>query len=299
MEERVAVLGGGHGLDAVLRALRDADVRLTVIVTVADDGGSSGELRRRLEGPAVGDLRRSLTALSCEETALGRAFARPLTIHRLGKHPIGNLVIRSLAEAFGDLERASEWLGDQLSIRGRVLPATAESVSLLGELDGRVVVGESAISSMPTPIRRLSFDPRRPKVPEAVLEAIANATWVLLGPGSLYTSVLAASALPDVASALAYTDARVLWICNLESQPGETTGMTGDDHLVALRDHAVRIDAALYDPEASLKLTEDRLVRDGVQPLGRRLRSREPGLHDPILLGHALRELFGDATRRA
>ena len=134
-----------------------------MIVTVADDGGSSGELRRRGEGPAVGDMRRSLISLADDDVALARAFARPLSIDRLGRHPLGNLVIRSVADALGGLEQASEWLGEQLGISGRVLPASAEPVSLLAEAGNQVIHGERAIGAARMRIRRVGFSPERPE----------------------------------------------------------------------------------------------------------------------------------------
>lgn len=278
----------------MLRALRDEGADLTVIVTVADDGGSSGELRRRGGGPAVGDLRRSLIALTDDEVALARAFKRPLTLNRLGRHPLGNLLIMSLAAAFGDLGRASEWLGERLGTAGVVLPATTEPVSLVADAGGELIHGESAIAATRAEVRRLHFSPERPTVPDAVPQAIEHANWVLLAPGSLFTSVLAASALPDVADALARTSAHVVWICNLEPEAIETADMAASDHLAALRRHGLRVDAALYDPGAQLHFEAEQLARERVAPLPRALRSERPGVHDPLLLRAALQKLFAD-----
>ena len=298
MNDRVVVLGGGHGLAAVARALRDDARELTLIVTIADDGGSSGELRRRREGPAVGDIRRSLIALMGDDVALARAFARPVTINRLGSHPLGNLVMRSLADAFGDLETASDWLCEMLGIAGRVLPASAEPVTLVAETDAQSIHGESAIGNARVRIRRLSFQPERPRVAPAVIRAIEQADWALLAPGSLFTSVLSVSALPDVASALARTSARVLWICNLRSDQRESAGMTLTDHLAALRRHGVRVDCALHDPGAELRFRSQPHDAATVELLGRPLRGAEPGAHDTHLLRAALvEELFSDSTR--
>jgi len=298
MQQRVTVIGGGHGIAAVLRALRD-DSYLTVIVTVADDGGSSGELRRQSGGPAVGDLRRSLIALAGDDVALARAFARLLTIEGLGRHPLGNLMIRSIADAFGDLEAASDWLGGQLGVRGRVLPATVDSVSLLAHAGGEVIRGESAIGAARARIRRLWFSPDSPRVSVSVLDAIGQADWILLGPGSLFTSVLAACALPPIASALAATTAGVVWICNLEAQRGETEEMSAWDHLAAIRRHGVRVDTVLYDPAAELRFTPQQLAGAHVDAISRPLRDGRPSLHDPALLRLALRELFAGSARVA
>jgi uncharacterized cofD-like protein len=288
------VLGGGHGLAAVLRALSADDVELDVIVTIADDGGSSGALRRRREGPAVGDLRRSLLALTDDEVVLAQAFARPVTINRLGRHPLGNLVIRSVADAFGDLTEATQWLGEQLGIVGRVLPATAEAVSLIADAGDVLLHGESAIGAATQDIGHLRFSPERPAVPAAVLEAIARAEWVLLAPGSLFTSTLAASAIPDVAAALRSTPARILWIPNLEPDERETAGMTAADHLAAVRRHGVRIDGVLYDPAAKLRFKSERLERRGLVAWPYPLRGEHSGVHDPRLLRAALGEVLGD-----
>jgi uncharacterized cofD-like protein len=292
MDGRIVVLGGGHGVASVLRAVREDAVELTVVVTVADDGGSSGELRRRWGGPAVGDVRRSLIALASEETVLARALARPLTLDRVGRHPLGNLLIRSLTEAFGDLEAATDWLGRQLGISARVLPASAEPVWLVADTAGDDVIrGESAIGAARVPIRRLRFEPESPKSPPAALEAIGQADWILLAPGSLFTSTLAATALPEVASAIESARARVLWICNLEPEQSETVAMTAADHLAALRRHGVRVDAVLYDPGARLHFAPEQLAREQLPALARRLRAGQHGLHDPVLLHGALREL--------
>lgn len=296
MTRRIVVIGGGHGIASVLSAMRPEGAELTVVVTVADDGGSSGELRRRGAGPAVGDLRRSLVALTADETPLGRAFRRPVTVSGLGRHPLGNLMILSIADAFGDLPRATEWLGQRLGISGTVLPATAEPVTLVAEVDGGLLHGESAIGVSATRIHRLHFLPERPDIPGAVLEAIDHADFVLLAPGSLFTSVLAATALPDVAAALAGTAARVVWICNLEADMIETAGMAGIDHLAALQDHGVRVDVALYDPRASLKFDAQELAERGLEPRPRSLEGGRRGMHDPKRLRAQLRALFAETA---
>jgi uncharacterized cofD-like protein len=296
---RIVVLGGGHGLAAVLGALGDGTGELSVIVTVADDGGSSGQLRQRGAGPAVGDLRRSLVTLAGEEVVLGRVLRRRVTVGRLGCHPLGNLMILSIAEAFGDLTKATEWLGARLGISGRVLPATAEPVCLVGEADGELIYGETAIGAR-SRVRHLRFAPECPAVSPAVVEAIERADLCLLAPGSLFTSVIATSALPTVASALARTAAPVVWICNLEPDAIETAGMTGDDHLAALRRHGVRVDAALFDPRAELHLDARQLEADDVQAMPRPLQASRRGVHDQQLLRAAIGELLeadDDAAR--
>jgi uncharacterized cofD-like protein len=292
MRRRVAILGGGHGVAAVLHALREAEIDLTVIVTTADDGGSSGALRRRWGSPAVGDMRRSLIALTDEDTASGRALAAPVSIVRLGEHPLGNLVLCSLTKAFGDLETASRWLTGELGLSAQVLPATREPVSLVATAAGSRVRGESTIGTALNRIERLGFEPERPDVSPRVIDAIGEADWVLLGPGSLFTSVLAVGALPDIKAALARTRAHVLWICNLVPQIPETANMSAADHFAALAHHGVRVDGVLYDPAARLHFTPCELATLDLHGLGRPLMSPGGAGHDPARLGSALHDLF-------
>lgn len=291
MTERVAVLGGGHGVAAVLAALRDTPVGLTAIVTTADDGGSSGDLRRRFGGPAVGDLRRSLVALSDGSNLLATVMSRPLET-RYGRHPVGNLLIQSLMDSLGDLEASSRWLGEWLGISGSVLPATVEPVRLLADTGERLIAGESAIGDSVDRIARLRFDPQWPRTPLAAVQAIQRADWVLLAPGSLYTSTLATSALPQIVSALARTSARILWLCNLDPGTGETVGMTAEDHLSALRTHGVRVDSVLYDPDARLHFVAPALARHQITGFARPLQAGRLPVHDASLLGAALESLF-------
>ena len=289
---RVAVLGGGHGVAAVLEALRDAPVELTAIVTTADDGGSSGDLRRQFGGPAVGDVLRSLIALSDGSNLLATVMSRPLET-RYGRHPVGDLLIRSLTDSLGDLEASSRVLGEWLGISGCVLPASVEPVRLLADTGDHVIAGESAIGDSADRIRRLRFDPQWPRTPLAAAQAILAADWVLLAPGSLYTSTLATSALPQIVPAVARTSGRVLWLCNLEpEQTGETADMTAQDHLAALRNHGVRVDEVLYDPQAKLHFTPATLARNRIAGFAWPLQAGARAVHDPHLLGAALESIF-------
>jgi uncharacterized cofD-like protein len=291
MSTRVAVLGGGTGVAAVLRALRDAPLDLTAIVTTADDGGSSGDLRRRFGGPAVGDLRRSLIALSNDTDLLPTLMAEPVET-RYGWHPVGNLLIRSLSDSLGDLESSSRSIGQWLGISGSVVPASVEPVTLLADTGAEVIAGESAIGLTAERILRLRFRPQWPRTPPAAVQAILAADWVLIAPGSLYTSTLATCALPQIVPAVASTPARVLWLCNLEPEHAETLEMTAEDHLSALRKHGVRVDDVLYDPEATLHFTPATLARNHITGFAWPLRAGHQSLHDPSLLGAALGSVF-------
>jgi uncharacterized cofD-like protein len=278
---------------SVAGALNGAGFDLTAVVSIADDGGSSGALRRLWGGPAVGDMRRSFIALSGDHEVLARGFARQLSLKPFGVHPVGNLVLRSIADAFGDLQEASDWLAEQLGVPGRILPATTEPVSLLAEAGDMVVRGECEIGAGRVRISRVRFDPELPHSPPAAIEAITDADWVLLGPGSLFTSVLAVCALPDVRSALARSAAKVLWITNLEADGGETAGMTAAEHLATLRHHGVRLDAVLHDPEAPLHLTIPELAGEHeLEVFSHPLQGPDPGVHDRALLRTALEHRF-------
>jgi uncharacterized cofD-like protein len=273
--------------------LHDQESDLTVIVGTVESASATGRLRRSLDGSALADLRRSLEALTGDEVALARAIRRPLQIDRLGRHPLGNLVIQSLARAFGDLGKASAWLGEQLGIAGSVLPATIDPVNLVTET-GELPSGASAsISRAPT--ERLRFVPEHPQVSAEVLSALKRADLVLLAPGPLWGSVLGTSAIPDVASALDGTRARVVWICNLEPEAGETAS----DHLDAFRRHGVRVDAVLYDPSATLHFSPQGLADQGVEALPHQLRNSKARRHDSDLLREALINLIGSPATAA
>ena len=169
----VTVLGGGHGVAAALQALRDQGHELAAVVTTADDGGSSGDLRRREGGGAVGDLRRALIALS-DDRWLAAQLAERIPLGSLGRHPVGNLLIRSLVKSSGgDLQTAIDRLANRLGVRGRVICATVGEVSLIGVARGELLFGESAIGACGAPIDRIRFSPRRPAVSPAAVEAVS------------------------------------------------------------------------------------------------------------------------------
>lgn len=266
---RVVALGGGTGLPTVLRGLRaslfdsrpwDADrdqTRLTAIATVADDGGSSGLLRRAYALPSPGDIRNCLVALAGADPAMSHLF--DFRFPRSGDdagHSLGNFILTALTEIEQDFPRAVTRAGHMLAIRGRVLPSTGRSVVLSAELsDGTVIEGESRIASARSPVRRLRLEPRHATaLPEAV-DALERAHLIVIGPGSLYTSLVAVLLVRGLPEAIARSRARVVLVMNLMTEPGETDGHTGADHLMAIRRHAptipiheVLINTAPLDP---------------------------------------------------
>jgi uncharacterized cofD-like protein len=256
-----------------------------VIVSIAYQPGDDDEVKRRVTGGSVEDLRRSLEALSDEDGPLLRAIRRPLRIQRLGRHPLGNLVIASAASAFDDYGRASVWLGEQLGIEGAVLPATRKPVQW--QIEPVEDKSEADRSS------RLRFTGGRVDSPPAAVEAIETSQYAMLAPGSLYGSVLATAAVPDLAAALSTVPARVLWIANLTPDSDQGANMTAMEHLRVLRQHGVRVDSVLYDPSAPLGFDASELADYGVEAIPRALRSsRDPRVHDPKRLQAALGELI-------
>jgi uncharacterized cofD-like protein len=312
----VVALGGGHGLSATLSALRLMTQRLTAVVTVADDGGSSGRLRNELGVLPPGDLRMALAAL-CDDSEWGRTW-RDLLQHRfrssgdLDKHAVGNLLIVALWEQLGDTVTGLDWVARLLGARGRVLPMAAvplaieadvvgpDAVAGTGEPSRRVVHGQSAVAVTRGRIEQVRLvPPDPPACPEAVA-AVEAADWVVLGPGSWFTSVLPHLLVPELAEALHRTPARRCVTLNLSpEEEGETAGMTATEHLQVLHQHApdLRIDAVVADPRA----VEDvgRLV-EAAAAMGARLLLRQVRTgdgtprHDPLRLAAAFRDVFDD-----
>lgn len=242
---RIVALGGGTGLPAVLRAVRtivgpDAPASaITAIVAVTDDGGSSGELRRQYGVLPPGDIRNCVAALAGDTSTVASLLQHRFAAgHGLEGHPVGNLILTALTQQLGgDFAAAVEMFSKLAGIGGRVLPATADDVHLRAEyVSGEVTVGETAIVSRRLPIRRLSLErPVRP-LPD-VIEALVNADVIIVGPGSLYTSILPVLLVDGVAATISGLRATRILVSNLMTEPGETDGYGLDDHLRVIRDH--------------------------------------------------------------
>ncbi len=232
-------------LSMLLRGMKNKTSNITAIVTVADDGGSSGRLREEMGIIAPGDLRNCLVALADKETVLEQIFQYRFGGEgELAGHSLGNLFLAALIKQFGSVQNALEAASKVLNIRGQVMPATSQKVRLRAKMsDGEIVEGESEISAYPEKIGRdvrivrMTTVPKAPMAVGDALEAIREADLITLGPGSLYTSVLPNLLVPEILSAIRESGAPVLYICNVMTQPGETTGYTVGDHLKALVDH--------------------------------------------------------------
>jgi uncharacterized cofD-like protein len=230
---KIVVLGGGTGLSTLLRGLKRYSANITAIVTVADDGGSSGRLRREIGVLPPGDVRNCLAALADEEKLLTELFQyRFQAGDGLTGHSFGNLFLTVMSEITGDLEQAIAASSKVLAIRGEVLPATLSDMRLWADLaDGRRIEGESNITEARGKIVRLGCTPTNPIALPKALDAIAEADLIIIGPGSLYTSVIPNLLVPDIAKAIARSKVPRLYICNIMTQPGETDGYTVSDHI--------------------------------------------------------------------
>ncbi|WP_305037553.1 uridine diphosphate-N-acetylglucosamine-binding protein YvcK [Geodermatophilus sp. TF02-6] len=306
--------GGGHGLAAALAAWRRITPDLTAVVTVADDGGSSGRIRREMPVLPPGDLRMALTALAGDDPGTRQVAA--LLQHRLGGtgvlagHPVGNLVLTGLVEMHdGDTVRALDDLCRLLGARGRVLPMADVPLDLVARVDStdpddparsRTIRGQVAIATTPGRVRDIIVAPPDPPVSRAVLDAIAAADVVSLGPGSWYTSVLPHLLVPRLRAALEASRARVVVVLNLEPQPGETDGFSPEEHLAVLRAHLGGV--ALHTVIADVDSVVDRCgLLSAVRECGAELvltpvaEGEGAPRHDPVRLATAL----GTALRSA
>ena len=313
---RVTALGGGHGLSATLQALRLIAGEITAVVTVADDGGSSGRIRQEMDVLPPGDLRMALAAL-CDDTDWGRTW-RDVMQHRfhskegvdgtLDNHAMGNLLIVALWELLGDPVSGLRWAGALLGARGQVLPMSTVpltiSGSMLAEGPGgtllrRTITGQAALAAAGRHgrISQIRLQPEGAPACRESLEAIELSDWVVLGPGSWYTSVLPHLLLPELREALEATPARRALVMNLTTDTAETSGMSAADHLEAVHQHAphLRLDLVSPDPAAA----QDRAgFEEAADRLGAVVQVSKVGavsgapVHDPLRLAPAFQEAF-------
>jgi len=307
---RIVAIGGGNGLAALLKGLKHHTSNLTAVVTVADDGGSSGRLRKDMGVLPPGDIRNCLVALADDESLMGRLFQYRFTNGGLQGHSFGNLFVAALAEVTGDFERAVRESTSVLKVRGRVLPSTLENVVLHAQLQGgEQVSGESTITAADhLPLRVWLTPTSAAALPEA-LAAIDDADLVVLGPGSVFTSIIPNLLIPEVCQTLQRTRACVAYVCNVMTQPGETDDYSCGDHVDALYRHgaaglvdvvlvndtpvsgdlAVRYEQAGARPVA---VDDDRLRGLGLRVVHAPLATGSNVFrHDPALLSQALAKL--------
>jgi uncharacterized cofD-like protein len=315
---KAVALGGGHGLYATLLALRAITEDITAVVTVADDGGSSGRLRRELGMLAPGDLRMALAALAADDGAAGRW--RAVFQHRFGGtgalagHAVGNLVMAGLLEVLGDPVAMLDEVCALLRVTGRVLPMTVEPIDIEADVAGidgdgdhphrlSRIRGQVAVATTPGRVHRVRLRPERPQACAEAVRAVGAADLVVLGPGSWFTSVLPHLLVPGLASALVNTRARRVLILNLVPQPGETAGFSPEQYLTVLCDHAppgFTVQAVLADVDAvaaPARLHRCAAALGGHAYLDRVADDGSTDRHDPVALAAALRRILVDVQR--
>ncbi|MGV9363270.1 gluconeogenesis factor YvcK family protein [Amycolatopsis sp. NPDC003731] len=312
---RAVALGGGHGLHATLSAVRRVTPDVTAVVTVADDGGSSGRLRRELGLLPPGDLRQAFAAFAAED---GGTLWAEVFQHRFGGdgalagHAVGNLLLAGLFEVLGDPVAALDEACRLMGVSGRVLPMSPEPLEIEGQVSGldsedpaalRTIRGQVAVATTPGQVRRVSLRSpgragRPPLACEEAVQAVLNADVVFLGPGSWFTSVLPHLLVPGLRDALVRTAATKVLVLNLVPQPGETAGFSPERHLDVLFEHApdLRVDAVIADRDsvpdpANLRRAAERL--GGRAHLGAVGDPEVPGRHDPDALALCMREALG------
>lgn len=238
----IAVVGGGHGLSVLLRGIKQATSNVTAVVTVADDGGSSGRLRQDLGIIPPGDLRNCLVALADTEPLMEKLFQHRFEGNsELAGHSFGNLFIAAMAQVTGDMEKALLESSKVLAVKGKVLPASKDFVRLDAIMeDGSVVCGESKIPEAHKRIHRVKLYPEHAEAVQSSLDAIRTASAIVLGPGSLYTSIMPNLLVEGIGDAVCRSKAVKIYICNVMTQPGETDGYTASMHVKAIMDHAGR-----------------------------------------------------------
>jgi uncharacterized cofD-like protein len=311
---RVVVIGGGHGLSMLLRGLKSYTHRLTAVVTVADDGGSSGRLRQSMGILPPGDLRNCLAALSDDETMVTQLFQYRFAngSGALEGHSFGNLFISALSDITGSFEDAIAESGKVLAVHGRVLPSSLVDVQLTGEVirsgssHTTIVKGESKITDAEGRIRRVWLQPNNPPAYPKVLQAILSADLIVIGPGSLYTSILPNLLVPDISAAVRTSQAFKVFVCNVATQPGETESFTCGDHVHALELHGGSglIDLVLQNNSFNGKLLKDMqwvtIENDAnlMYPIyeANLIDETEPWHHDSEKLGSVLMDLYQART---
>jgi uncharacterized cofD-like protein len=310
---RVVAIGGGHGLSVLLRGLKEHTRNITAVVTVADDGGSSGRLREQLGILPPGDIRNCLAALSNDEALLTQLFQYRFSgAPGLEGHTFGNLFITALSEITGSFEEAIAESGRALSVSGRVLPSTLHNVQLVADmrlpyvLNEVRVEGESHIPEMAGRVRHVWLDPNNPPAFPPVLQALLNAELIIIGPGSLYTSLLPNLLVPELLAATHASRALKVYVCNIATEVGETDLYSCSDHMRALEEH---VGPGLFDlvlcnenyevalsPNSRWVEADEQSMKDGRLYCADLPETEHPWRHDPAKLAKVLMDLYYERT---
>ncbi len=313
---KVVVIGGGTGLSALLRGLKKHTSNITAIVTVADDGGSSGELRRNMGILPPGDIRNCLTALSDDEELLSQVFQ-----YRFGEnaglngHSLGNLLITALTEITGSFEEAVAESGRVLAVRGNVFPSTLHDVALVAEISKNdfgghekvtTVRGESEITKLGGSIKKVWLEPGNPRAYPPTIQALLSADMIIIGPGSLYTSLLPNLLVPDITEAFRASRALKFFVSNVATQPGETDGFNCGDHVQSVEKVLKKgyFDVIVCNDNCKGSLpkgidyvcVDEGLLKDYAVYSGNLIDSESPWRHDSLKLANAIIDLYNERT---
>jgi uncharacterized cofD-like protein len=311
---KIVAIGGGHGLANLLRGLKTVSHNIYAVVTVADDGGSSGRLRENLGILPPGDVRNCLAALADDEDLLAHLFQYRYTDSEssLKGHSFGNLFISTMAEVTGSFEQAVAESGRVLAVSGRVLPASLENVNLIADItdpatgDVIRVEGESKITEAAGKIKRVMLEPASPAAYPEVIQSILSADLIVVGPGSLYTSILPNLLVKDIAAAIRASQALKIYICNVATQKGETEGFSCGDHLSVIEDHigtnifdiivANDVPPQRYNNRVEGVRVEDELEEKYALYKNDLIDEEHPWRHDPQKITRVLMDLFRERT---
>lgn len=242
---KVVCIGGGTGLSVLLRGLKDYPVDITALVTVADDGGSSGKIRSDMNIPSPGDIRNVIAALSDVEPELEKMFQYRFDTGEISGHPVGNLMIAAMADIHGDFSTAVKYMSKILNVKGTVLPTTNDIATLNAVMkDGTIVRGESSITKYGGEVDRVYITPKNVQTTNYVFEAIEEADFIIMGPGSLYTSIIPNLVINGIADKIVESSAKKIYVANIMTQHGETDGYKVSDHIKAINKH---LDFNIFD----------------------------------------------------
>lgn len=309
--KKIVVIGGGKGQSAILRGLRQVpDIHLSAIVTVADDGGSTGRLREDFDMPAMGDVRNVLLALAESESILRDVVNfrfKEDSMSELAGHSLGNLILTALTETTGDFMQAIASMSQFLNVEGDIIPVAPIGMTLVAEMkDGTIVRGESNIPKYRNNIHTVYYE-EEIEANQKAIDAIENADLVIFGVGSVYTSILPNIIIPGIQDALNKTKAKLLYYCNIMTQPGETDGFSLEDHVQAIEEHGkVKLDLVVYPSDTIPDEILEKYQKEGskvvkienedhnYQLIKQKLLSfsDEMVLHDNILIGQGFPKLW-------
>ena len=278
---KVVTIGGGTGLSVLLRGLKKYPLEITAVVTVADDGGSSGKIRSDMNIPSPGDIRNVIAALSDVEPYLEKMFQYRFDSGEVKGHPVGNLMIAAMTDIHGDFSTAVKVMSRILNVRGTVLPTTNDIATLNAVLsDGEIIRGESSITKAGGVIDHVYITPSRVKPNEDVLKAIEEADYIIMGPGSLYTSIIPNLVISNVSEKIRESNAKKIYVCNVMTQHGETDNYSVCDHIVAINKH---VKENIFD----LVIANSREFDDGI------LSKYHKEKQEPVKIDHEKIEALG------